>query len=375
MRSLSDTLERLARLNKHSATTENPDSGLIALQEFGSNPGELSGFLAVPSLMPKRPALVVVLHGCGQTAASYDAGSGWSQLGEDESFLVLYPQQTRANNPNLCFNWFSPQDIGRDSGEALSIRQMIAHVVESHDVDPARIFVTGLSAGGAMANVMLASYPEVFSGGAIIAGLPFGVARSVPEAFDRMRGHGLGAEQDLQARLRAASAHQGPWPRLSIWHGTSDTTVDKANASASLAQWRGVHGVSQQPDRREQNGAHHRHVWTGVDGREVMEFHSLSGMGHGTPLDPSMGYEQAGPFMLDVGLSATLGIAEFWGILGPETARKTTTTAQTDDHGRERAKSAESARPASGPASGIQQDDGSIQSIIEKALRTAGLMR
>ncbi|RWM05653.1 MAG: hypothetical protein EOR73_33285, partial [Mesorhizobium sp.] len=77
------------------------------------------------------------------------------------------------------------------------------------------------SAGGAMAAAMLATYPEVFSGGALIAGLPYGSAATIPEAFDRMRGHGGPSEQDLQRALRGASDHQGPWPRISIWHGAA----------------------------------------------------------------------------------------------------------------------------------------------------------
>ena len=103
---------------------------------------------------------------------------------------MLFPEQQRANNANLCFNWFVPEDIRRDSGEALSIRQMIEATVVAHGIDRRRIFVTGLSAGGAMASVMLATYPEIFAGGAIIAGLPYGSAATIPEAFDRMRGHG-----------------------------------------------------------------------------------------------------------------------------------------------------------------------------------------
>ena len=96
------------------------------------------------------------------------------------------------------FNWFQPEDIRRGSGEALSIRQMIASVSAAWRIDPGRVFITGLSAGGAMASVMLATYPEVFAGGAIIAGLPYGSASTIPEAFDRMRGHGLPSERELQ---------------------------------------------------------------------------------------------------------------------------------------------------------------------------------
>jgi poly(hydroxyalkanoate) depolymerase family esterase len=375
MRPLSDTIERLARLKRQQTDEPATSSGLVPLDGFGSNPGDLTGFLAVPSLMSKRPALVVVLHGCQQTAAGYDVSSGWSKLAEEQGFLVLYPQQARSNNPNLCFNWFSRDDASRDRGETLSIRQMIAHIVETHGVAEDKIFITGLSAGGAMANVMLASYPELFAGGAIIAGLPFGTAHSIPEAFDRMRGHRLPDEGELQASLRSASPHQGPWPRVSIWHGTNDTTVHEANSRASLAQWRGVLGASEQPDRLERHGAHERHVWTGTDGREVMEFYALAEMGHGTPLDTEQGYEQAGAFMLEAGLSATLGIATFWGLLGKDKAYPISTGSERPKAERMHARTADAGQARTHEGSGTQKDDGSIQAVIERALRTAGLMR
>ncbi|TIL83807.1 MAG: PHB depolymerase family esterase, partial [Mesorhizobium sp.] len=116
--------------------------------------------------LPEAAPLVVVLHGCTQTAAGYDDGSGWSQLADQEGFTLLFPEQQRANNPNLCFNWFVPGDTKRNGGEALSIRQMIGAVVVEYGLDRKRIFITGLSAGGAMTSVMLACYPEVFAGGA-----------------------------------------------------------------------------------------------------------------------------------------------------------------------------------------------------------------
>ena len=169
--------------------------------------------------------LVVVLHGCTQTAAAYDHGSGWSALAERCGFAVLYPEQAPANNPKTLFQLVPAGRHGAQSGRGLSIRQMIERLALDHGIDRRRIFITGLSAGGAMAAAMLATYPEMFAGGAIIAGLPYRTAGTVKEAFEAMfKGRRRSAQQwgDL---VRSASSHRGPWPRVSIWQGMADTTV------------------------------------------------------------------------------------------------------------------------------------------------------
>lgn len=363
MRSMSDTLARLAALRgtlRPEPTQDNSD--LIALDAFGTNPGALGGYIYLPSKRAKNMALVVVLHGCTQTAAGYDIGSGWSRLAEDYGFALLFPEQRRANNPNLCFNWFNPQDIRRDHGEVFSIRQMIAKVVAEHSIDGRRVFVTGLSAGGAMAAAMLATYPEVFAGGAIIAGLPYASAATIPEAFDRMRGHGGPTGKELELRVRNASAHKGPWPTLSIWQGTADRTVVPSNTNAIVEQWRHIHGVDASPSRVEDIGRHQRRVWTDAQGAEVIELYTITGMAHGTPLDVGTGYGASGPFMLDVGISSTIETARSWGLV-PSFEKR-------------RAEKPSAAQPenAAGPF-GTGNDRGGIQKVIEDALRSAGLLR
>ncbi|GAA3710792.1 PHB depolymerase family esterase [Sphingomonas cynarae] len=374
MRRLSDTINRLSTM-RDAMSRFQPDDGagrLDALDGFGSNPGGLRGWVHVPHRLAAKPALVVVLHGCTQTAAGYDRGSGWSQLADEHGFMLLYPEQQRANNPNSCFNWFTPEDTVRDSGEALSIRQMIATVIARHDIDPGRVFVTGLSAGGAMTSVMLATYPDVFASGAIIAGLPYGSASGVVQALDRMRGHGAVDAEMLGDLVRRASPHRGPWPTVSIWHGGADATVHSSNREAILAQWRAVHRVAAAPAQVDTVDGIPRRRWQDGDGRVVIEEFSIAGMGHGTPLATGTAddYGAVGAFMLDAGISSTCHIAAFWGLTDDvATVEALSVSARTVEVDQSAAKSAP--KPAPKPASMPL----SVGQVIDDALRAAGLMR
>ncbi len=317
MPSISDTIARFQRFSA-GLQPSNDTSGtdrLVPLAAFGRNPGDLRALLHVPDGLPSGAPLIVVLHGCTQSAEAYDRGSGWSALADRFGFAVLYPEQQRGNNPNLCFNWFVPADTRRDGGEAESIREMVVAALGRHRLDPARVFVTGLSAGGAMTSVMLATHPEMFAAGAIIAGLPYGTAATIPEALERMRGQGHDRAA-LGDRVRAASAHRGPWPAVLVWHGTADRTVDAANAALIVEQWQAVHGVNAPPVTERVDGQVHR-TWHDAAGRRVIEEYAVAGLGHGTPIAVSgdEGYGVAGPHMLEAGISSTYRIAASWGIV------------------------------------------------------------
>jgi feruloyl esterase len=297
---------------------------LIEVTNFGSNPGNLRMLTYVPKDLPASAPLVVVLHGCTQSAASYDYGTGWSTLADRYGFAVLFPEQKRANNPLRCFNWFKTDDTARGRGEPLSIREMVERMIAMHEVDPARVFITGVSAGGAMSSVMLATYPELFAGGAIIAGVPYGSANGLQEAFDTIfQGRSRPAREwgDL---VREASSHQGPWPKISVWHGDADSTVKPLNADEIIKQWTDVHNLTPVPSGQHKVEGHLRRVWHGPDGEEVIESYTVSGMGHGVPIDPGDEDHQcgrAGPFIVDVGISSTWHIARSWGLT--EVRRKT----------------------------------------------------
>lgn len=401
MRSLSDTLARLARWRAASTDMAEPSGPgrLTEVQGFGTNPGGLGGWEYRPAGLPSGAPLVVVLHGCKQTAAGYDHGTGWSALADELGFAVLYAEQRRANNPNACFNWFQPSDVRRGEGEVESIHQMVLDAANRMQSDRRRIFVTGLSAGGAMTAAMLATYPETFAGGAVIAGLPYGVAKTVPEAFDRMRGAGLGSDGELQALVRTASAHTGPWPTLSVWHGSADQTVVPSNAEALITQWRGLQGLPAAPSVNEIVRGHRRRVWRDRDGREAIESYTISGLAHGTPVDPSSGIGAAGAFIIPAGISSTHRIAQFWGLdaaaaerpapaTRPAPADRVLVPAADVIEPPKASRPAGSLQPPPSPRApfrGARQPEGErpkerpaasgVQKVIEDALRAAGLMR
>jgi len=335
---------------------------LADLPPVRDNPGNLSGRYYVPAGLNGPAPLVVVLHGCTQNAALYDHGSGWSRLADKHGFVLLFPEQSRANNSMLCFNWFSPADTKRGKGEAASIAAMIAAMKKAHAIDPRRVFVTGLSAGGAMASAMLATYPEIFAGGAIIAGVAYGCASGAAEAFDCMGGRAKSDASQLGLKVRRASPHNGPWPRIQVWQGSADTIIVPSNADAIVLQWAHLHGLDPRPDRTDSVEGYPRRSWLGADGAPLIEQYTITGMAHGIPLDPGTGQGEsgaAGAHMLDVGLSSTDRIAAFFGI-APAVAERA----------EPRAASPAMARPAAPPA----QAEG-VQAVIEKALRDAGLMR
>ncbi|MEI5097346.1 PHB depolymerase family esterase [Streptomyces sp. PmtG] len=303
-----------------SATGAVPDRA-APVQEvtgFGTNPGQLRMFRYVPDGLPAGRPVVVALHGCTQNAAGYGTGSGWTELADRWGFSLVLPQQQTANNLSSCFNWFQAADTARGRGEAASVAQMVDRHVLDTAGDSRRVYVTGLSAGGGMTSVMMAAYPERFAAGGVVAGLPYGCAEAALSPWVCMSvGGGLGPRQ-WGERVRAARpGYGGPWPRLTVLHGTADLKVGVVNMTDLMEQWTDVHGADQTPDATDTVAGYPHAVYRSPRGEPVVETYSVTGMGHGQPVAPGSGGERCGApgaHLLDVGLCAAYRLGRSWGL-------------------------------------------------------------
>ncbi|GIF04933.1 extracellular catalytic domain type 1 short-chain-length polyhydroxyalkanoate depolymerase [Actinoplanes siamensis] len=299
----------LAVLSLSRTGPANAAATLTQVGSFGSNPGALRMYAYVPDGLPAGRPLVVALHGCTQSASDYYSHSGWPKYADLYRAAVVFPEQTSGNNALSCFNWFTAGDIGRDRGEALSIKQMVDKAISAYGSDPRRVYVTGLSAGGAMTAVMLAAYPDVFAGGAVIAGLPYDCGTVCQYQAQSRTPEQWG---DL---VRAANpGYAGPWPAVGIWYGTSDTTVVPANATELRDQWTDVRGVSRTPTSTESlpGSTTVEHYGGAVD------LYRVQGIGHGTPVAPGSAEDQCGTtgsYYL-ASICSSYHIARSWGLAG-----------------------------------------------------------
>ncbi|HZP85630.1 MAG TPA: PHB depolymerase family esterase [Burkholderiales bacterium] len=172
--------------------------------------------------------LIVMLHGCTQSPDDFARGTRMNALAQEHGYLIAYPAQANRNNASKCWNWFRSSDQRRGTGEPALLAALTRHLVTTHGLDQRRVYVAGLSAGGAMAAVLAATYPDVYAAIGIHSGLPFGVAHDVASAFAAMKqpgGMSVGAAPTLGA----------PVPTI-VFHGDRDTTVTAGNAAAIIEQ-------------------------------------------------------------------------------------------------------------------------------------------
>lgn len=247
-------------------------------RSFAGDAGRRSYKLYVPRSLEGRSAvpLVVMLHGCTQSPDDFAAGTRMNELAEEHGFLVVYPAQSKDANPSGCWNWFNAGDQRRDTGEPSLIAGITRQTMGEFPVDPDRVFVAGLSAGGATAAIMGATYPDLFRAVGVHSGLACGAARDMPSAFAAMR----------QGGSPAAHRRDGTVVPTIVFHGDGDRTVHPVNGSqvvaqvAAQAQAELKLGKTVVSGRSPGGVAYTREIHSDAAGRSLLEHWVLHGAGH-----------------------------------------------------------------------------------------------
>ncbi|WP_322404974.1 extracellular catalytic domain type 1 short-chain-length polyhydroxyalkanoate depolymerase [Massilia luteola] len=267
-----------------------PDApGQFLAGTFGNAAGTRRYRLYVPARAASGPRpLVVMLHGCQQSAGDFAAGTAMNRLAEEQGCLVLYPDQERGANSSNCWNWFDAAHQQREQGEPSLIAGMTRHVLQEHGADPGRVYVAGLSAGGAMAAVMGAAYPDLYAAVGVHSGLPVGAARDLMSGLNAMKGKHLGGKsQALRRRVP-----------LIVFHGDQDAVVHPSNGAALYRQFTQA-GVRELEERGDAGAGRGHTRTTALDdaGRVVAEHWVVHGAGHAwAGGDPAGSYtDAAGP--------------------------------------------------------------------------------
>lgn len=281
---LSETLRRLAA-NARAAGLENaegfasrlapdplPDGASFMTASYTNEAGTRAYKLYSPGNdAGERLPLIVMLHGCTQSPDDFAAGTRMNALAEETGCLVAYPAQPASANARKCWNWFNPDDQQRDQGEPSLIAGITRRIMRGHPVDPSRVYVAGLSAGGAAAAVMGAAYPDLYAALGVHSGLPSGAARDLPSAFAAMRQGGEGSSR----RTRFV-------PTI-VFHGDDDPIVHPRNGDAVLAQSiASATGLRSTVQRGQALGGHcySRTVHADLSGRAFCEQWTIHGAGH-----------------------------------------------------------------------------------------------
>jgi poly(hydroxyalkanoate) depolymerase family esterase len=301
---------------------------LTSIPSFGTNPGNLSMYTYNPSGIVGPAPIVVVLHGCTQTAQQAADQTGWNKLADTNKFYVIYPEQTVFNNGNRCFNWFLSGDQEKGQGENLSIKQMVDYMKNNFTIDNSKVFVTGLSAGAAMTEIACATYPEIYAGGAVLAGGPYKFATSVFDAASAMNGMVDKTPTEWSTLVFAQNpGYTGTFPKMAFFHGTSDAVVNINNLTESIEQWTAVHQIDQAIDATVINYAGNpdvsMHSYRNNLNQELVASYIVSGFGHAIPIDVGACPQQGGQtatYAIDINFHSTWHAAHFFGLVDTVTS-------------------------------------------------------
>jgi poly(hydroxyalkanoate) depolymerase family esterase len=267
-------------LRKSPVTPPVPDGAAFLTRTFSCAAGSRDYKVYLPSQVigRKRP-LIVMLHGCSQNPGDFALGTGMNLLAEEQGFVAAYPRQPTTANPSGCWNWFDPKDQMRGAGEPCIIAGITRAIMAEFDIDPKRVYVAGLSAGGAMALIMSATYPELYAATGVHSGLACGSATDLPSAFAAMSGKPISVAM-AQGKTGPTGAHV----RTIVFHGESDRTVQPSNAGLIVAEARaGFPGAAEETQHGRSAGgrAYTRTLIRDARGVLHVEYWSIEGLGHG----------------------------------------------------------------------------------------------
>ena len=271
-----------ARRSEQRGDPVDRPQGQFLSRSLTSTAGTLAYKVYVPASNDAGAAralpLVVMLHGCTQSPDDFATGTRMNALADLHGFLVAYPAQSANANGSKCWNWFRPQDQARGSGEPALIADMTAQVVAEFEGDPARVYVAGLSAGGAMAVVLGTTYPDVFAAVGAHSGLPYRAAHDMGSAFAAMNGVAM---RTANAPAQAAG-HVTP---TIVFHGDRDHTVAVANGDAIVARATGagageLHASTQERGTADGGRSFVRTNYVDASGHSVVEDWRVEGGGH-----------------------------------------------------------------------------------------------
>ena len=290
--------------------SQNALANFTTLDNFANNPGELTASYYIGSKNNKN--LVVLLHGCVQSGEALAEQSGLLALAKTHDFSLLVPQQNQNNNIKSCFNWFSEQDTNKDSGETLSIVNMIKALKQKQLAD--NVYIVGLSAGGAMTSNLLIHYPDLFSAGAVVAGIPYPCANSLIKAISCMRQGPAQSTTELVQEIKGLTSNRKIFPPLSVWTGDADNVVNPLNAKRLANSWGMITSPNVTAVKSIQQG-YQRTQWLDEQGKIQVELVEIANLGHGIPVKSSeKNGGQQGPFLLEAPVNAAKSIIDFWQI-------------------------------------------------------------